>query len=156
MVSIFLFEFNSFTLKKEIKKGGIAPLQPAVLAAFRPWGILRGAGRTAAAKIRKICPTPSMARGLNRGPQSIQKSKKVKWNGIVRTHFNTVFNGIDGYRFFTGFYLFVSSANFKNQVLNLKISFAVQEYLMLIGNLTNPKAFPYTANLPLPLPQTKV
>jgi hypothetical protein len=97
-----------------------------------------------------------MARGLNRGPQSIQKSKKVKWNGIVRTHFNTVFNGIDGYRFFTGFYLFVSSANFKNQVLNLKISFAVQEYLMLIGNLTNPKAFPYTSNLPLPLPQTKV
>ena len=54
MVSIFLFEFNSFTLKKEIKKGGIAPLQPAVLAAFRPWGILRGAGRTAAAKIRGL------------------------------------------------------------------------------------------------------
>jgi hypothetical protein len=35
----------------EIKKGGIAPLQPAALAAFRPWGSSRGAGRTATAKI---------------------------------------------------------------------------------------------------------
>ncbi len=66
MVLKFILEFNSFTLTKETKKGGIAPLQPAVLAAFRPWGIERGAGRTATAKIGKICPTATIACGLNR------------------------------------------------------------------------------------------
>jgi len=42
---------QEFFYDNRIKKGGIAPLQPAVLAAFRPWGIERGAGRTAGAKI---------------------------------------------------------------------------------------------------------
>jgi len=38
-------------MQNKNKKGGIAPLQPIVLAAFRPWGIEQGAGRTATAKI---------------------------------------------------------------------------------------------------------
>jgi hypothetical protein len=73
----------------EIKKGGIAPLQPAVLAAFRPWGIERGAGRTATAKIGKICPTPIMGWCIASADYLITRKFAFKWLQWISTSTKT-------------------------------------------------------------------
>jgi len=60
MVGLEFHEYKDIELlyrfmRHKNKKGGIAPLQPIVLAAFRPWGVEQGAGRTATAKIGNKC-----------------------------------------------------------------------------------------------------